>query len=141
MWTVSARHHSSSAVLSDLTCHCSRVALRCFNVMHQAPPARHKPSGRFKHAACNVGDRLVVFGGRGVRGYSEGVHVLDTNAGVWTSLQPADSVCPCGREGHTASFVGGKVYVFAGWRGGQFYGDCTCSATVMWFASTHALRP
>jgi len=89
----------------------------------QTPVTRHKPSGRFKHAAVSLDDRLVVFGGRGLRGYSEGVHVLDAMSGAWTTLQPYDSVCPCGREGHSASSVAGKVYVFGGWRGGQFFND------------------
>lgn len=50
--------------------------------------------------------------------------MYDPTTGLWTALQPFDSVCPCGREGHSATAVGGKVYVFGGWRGGQFYNDC-----------------
>ena len=79
------------------------------------------PEPRKNHSAVLVYSKLVIFGGVGVgedgavRRFND-VWSLDTDTMTWTRLDVQGDI-PCGRDGHTMSAIGTKLYMFGGWTG------------------------
>lgn len=76
------------------------------------------PSPRLGHAACSLGDKLYVFGGR------ESVHMgdsslndlyeFDMNESKWSKLEPRSDFKPDKRSYHSMCALDSKLYVFGG---------------------------
>ncbi|CEL93722.1 unnamed protein product [Vitrella brassicaformis CCMP3155] len=73
-----------------------------------------KPATRAGHSAVAVDDTLVVFGGvmLDVK-YFNDINVYDTNARRWSQPKITGEV-PEERAGHTATLIGGDMYIFGG---------------------------
>ena len=72
------------------------------------------PSARKGHTFTKSGAYLYLFGGKGAGGVLlNDVHELDTNRVSWRALQTTGELPP-GRDGHTATAVEDRMYVFGG---------------------------
>lgn len=79
------------------------------------------PMGREGHTATLVQDAIYVFGGSSQAGYMNDLHVLAVglqNAGeemrlAW-GVEDVSGTPPTAREGHTATAVGTRIFVFGG---------------------------
>lgn len=72
------------------------------------------PSARKGHTLTKSGAYLYLFGGKGAGGaLLNDVHELDTNRVSWRTLQTTGERPP-GRDGHTATAVEDRMYVFGG---------------------------
>lgn len=74
------------------------------------------PCGRYGHTASVVGKKVFIFGGFDGNSQLNDVHMLATSDEghyVWTQAYVTGRA-PCGRYGHTASVVGGKIFIFGG---------------------------
>lgn len=94
------------------------------------------PAPRSFHAACAVGHRIVIFGGRGIDNeHFNDIHVLDTE--TWQWMKPAvDGEPPTPRGLSTATVVGDQVLVFGG--SSDFASDTMQCLT--YFAETYILK-
>jgi hypothetical protein len=101
------------------------------------------PEGRMLAAAVWTGDSFVVWGGQGELGpLASGGRLVFTN-GVpshWLALNPTNA--PAARIGHTAAWMGDKMFVWGGKNGGVPFGDgaAYCAHCDTWFpiAATNA---
>ena len=72
------------------------------------------PSARKGHTLTKSGSYLYLFGGMGVGNVPlNDAHELDTNRVSWRTLQTTGDLPP-GRDGHTATAVEDRLYVFGG---------------------------
>jgi len=76
------------------------------------------PDDREGHTASVIGSKIYIFGGTWTDDedstiYMNDLHILDVTSFLWS--RPACSgTYPIEREGHTASVVGKRIFVFAG---------------------------
>lgn len=93
------------------------------------------PSHRDFHAACMLGDRMYVFGGRSdERGqfhsssdfYDNAIHILDMKELKWT--KPVVKNAPPGRRSNTLWSYQGLVYMFGGFesKNNRHFSDLHC---------------
>ena len=73
------------------------------------------------HTSTAVGDRYIfVFGGydghRNLPGISHEIHILDYQSMNWLTASTTGDTLR-GRNGHTATYADGYIYVIGGWRG------------------------
>ena len=76
------------------------------------------PGDREGHSAAVIGSKIHVFGGTWTDDddstiYMNDLHVLDVTCFVW-SRPTCSGTAPIEREGHSASVVGNRVYIFGG---------------------------
>ena len=88
------------------------------------------PSSRYQHTSVFVGGRLHVAGGALGGGRmidtEVSVAVLDTTAGIWCSMEPADihiAGDATRRCRHAAAAVGPLIFIYGGLRGGVLLED------------------
>jgi N-acetylneuraminic acid mutarotase len=73
-------------------------------------------AARYVHATIELDGKLYVFGGYGVNGSVNDLHVYDPATGEWNDLsRPTSGNPPSVRSFHSAVEVGGKMYVFGGY--------------------------
>mmetsp|Transcript_655 Transcript_655/g.1124 ORF Transcript_655/g.1124 Transcript_655/m.1124 type:complete len:595 (+) Transcript_655:251-2035(+) len=88
------------------------------------------PTARIGHTATAVGSRIFVFGGHNDTKWFNDLYVLDTDTAsggnskmqIQWSRPPVKGWAPPARRGHTATAIGDKIYVFAGYN----YNARTC---------------
>jgi len=70
------------------------------------------PSPHWRHSLIALGDRLVLFGGRG----RSALHCFDLQRRRWSNLTTGGVRAnnPCARSGHTLIPCGGGVLIFGG---------------------------
>lgn len=72
------------------------------------------PSARRSHTLTHSNGKLYLFGGSGTSGTKmSDCYRLDVSTLVWTSLATSGDV-PTGRDGHTATILDEKLYIFGG---------------------------
>ncbi|XP_037499359.1 kelch domain-containing protein 3 isoform X1 [Rhipicephalus sanguineus] len=75
----------------------------------------HVPGARDGHSACVMGNRMYVFGGFEEQAdrFSQDVHYLDLDTMLWQYV-PTRGQPPQWRDFHSASAIGGRMYVWGG---------------------------
>ena len=70
-----------------------------------------------------IGERIIIFGGRGANGFLNDLWSLDLVTGTWVEMA-AGGIAPDPRRGHNAIYdpIGHQMVVWAG-QGSQFYND------------------
>lgn len=91
------------------------VEVRC----HARATTGKMPPSRYLHTANTVGERLIVYGGKGPHGPLGDVHVLDMKTSTWMQAKPTGDM-PAPRYGHTAVSQGAsQLIVFGGMAAGH----------------------
>lgn len=83
------------------------------------------PCGRYGHTASVVGSKIYIFGGNaGTNMRLNDMHILDTDEMHWITPL-VGGAAPWERSGHTASVIGGRVFIFGGfsYAGGEWLND------------------
>jgi len=88
------------------------------SMLLSSPTLEPGPEDREGHTASVVGQHIFIFGGTWTDEedntlYMNDLHVLDTSQLCW-SRPPASGAIPIEREGHTATTVGHRIFVFGG---------------------------
>eukprot|EP00761_Pharyngomonas_kirbyi_P008032 gb/GECH01008043.1/.p1 GENE.gb/GECH01008043.1/~~gb/GECH01008043.1/.p1 ORF type:complete len:371 (+),score=95.25 gb/GECH01008043.1/:1-1113(+) len=82
-----------------------------------------QPSPRAYHSACNIGDRIIIFGGEGERMQLNDVHILDINTLQWRRCITSGTP-PSRRGAHTATLMGDTaITIFGGYGLRQYKND------------------
>ncbi|CAG8446039.1 13609_t:CDS:2 [Funneliformis caledonium] len=82
------------------------------------------PSPRSGHTQVNFGTNIIVFGGitnELTNKSDENLYILDTASKVWSVSEHENP--PLSRHGHSATIIGGKMYIFGGQREGKYLND------------------
>lgn len=111
-----------------------------------ALPTADAPEGRMSAVGVWANDRFIVWGGQGETGdLATGGQLLFTN-GVpshWVAMNTTNA--PDARSGHSAVWIGDKMFVWGGKNGGVVFGDgaAFCAHCDTWFpiSSTNAPSP
>ncbi|HVJ64129.1 MAG TPA: kelch repeat-containing protein [Bdellovibrionota bacterium] len=77
------------------------------------------PSIRSSHSASVINGKIYIFGGNG-GGAKQDLHIYDPStgaSGTWTAVTGFAGSAPSVRMSHTASVIGGKLYILAGMDG------------------------
>lgn len=87
-------------------------------------PTRKAPPPRALHSACVVEGRLHIFGGRGMFGCLNDLHIFDAARREW-QLPGITGVFPAARWGHSnaTTVLGHQMLVFGGWNGTFCFDD------------------
>lgn len=82
------------------------------------------PLPRAHHSACVVENRLLIFGGRGMFGCLNDLHIFDAHKGEW-QLPGITGVFPAARWGHgqATAVLGHQMIIFGGWNGTMCFDD------------------
>ena len=84
------------------------------------------PLARYGHSACLSGKVMYVFGGHTqLTGSTNDIYKLDTAAMVWSFID-AGGTPPPASEGHSATIIGTKMFVFGGKVGRAFDTETDC---------------
>lgn len=85
---------------------------------HKPSCAGRAPGARYAHAACVVGYKVYIFGGKGSSGvlYND-LWCLDVERWAWEHVPSSTAAPPAARCGHSLTAVGDKLAVFGGWDG------------------------
>jgi hypothetical protein len=92
------------------------------------------PHARHEHAACMVGSRMLVFGGRRSATLFSDVHALDLASLKWTEVEATAGQAPRAASGHVAVTL----------RSGQVLSPPVCPrvcTTLQWIASWGVYTP
>ena len=74
------------------------------------------PSCIDEHSCCQMGNKVVVFGGFDNGERTNTVHVFDADSTTWSRRDPADAnkPAPKPRAGHSATLHEDQLYIFGG---------------------------
>ena len=83
------------------------------------------PSPRYGHTAHIIGDKMILFGGKGPENSNlNDLWFLDLNKFVWSVINPISSRKPMGRLFHSSVvFDSNKLFVYGGWKGEDVFSD------------------
>jgi len=81
------------------------------------------PSPRDAHAAVVNGDYMYVFGGYDSKRYLNDFHSFHFASAKWSRVMPASGDAPTPRGGHTAVVFQGRVLIFGGCDGWNYFND------------------
>ena len=123
----------SQGVMSDLWLwnrgeHTWRCPPRSAGAMGEALPC-----ARYAHAAAQLNQVMVVFGGCTGQTYLNDLWLLHLDQMHWTQ-PPTQGKPPLGRARHSLTAVGNKLWVFGGWNGKQASEELHCldMASMQW---------
>lgn len=94
---------------------------------YRPKPSGNPPSKRSGHTANYKDGQVFIYGGwDGIR-QRDDLHVLSVSGDPmtewrWETVRVAGSRIG-GRVGHTATFVGPRLFIFGGWANGKFFND------------------
>jgi len=69
------------------------------------------------HTSTLVGNQLLVFGGYDGRKNHSTVHILCCDTWTWRVADSIEGKTPEGRNGHTATLAGDRIFFIGGWLG------------------------
>lgn len=69
------------------------------------------------HSATLVGSKLYVFGGYDGKENHNTIHILDCSSYDWYQLKGIGGEIPAGRNGHSATYANGQLFIIGGWLG------------------------
>eukprot|EP00698_Gefionella_okellyi_P011549 TRINITY_DN304_c0_g1_i1.p1 TRINITY_DN304_c0_g1~~TRINITY_DN304_c0_g1_i1.p1 ORF type:complete len:493 (+),score=148.34 TRINITY_DN304_c0_g1_i1:636-2114(+) len=73
---------------------------------------------------CTIAKNVYLFGGNAGDAVFNDLYVLDTESMRWSQVTfAADAVLPPARAGHSATMIGGKMYIFGGGLGQSVFND------------------
>ena len=76
-----------------------------------------RPPSVKNHSATLVGSKLYVFGGYDGKENHSTIYVLDCSNYEWYQLKGLGGDIPAGRNGHSATYANGQLFIIGGWLG------------------------
>jgi len=95
------------------------VSLKTFCLMERVLEwtARGSDGSKIKnHSATVIGHHMYVFGGYDGQNNYNKIHIFDCQANRW-HFGLAEGDHPSGRNGHTATYAHGHIFMLGGWLG------------------------